>query len=152
MSNWKMMINALQIWHFSTYLLKHAHLITITMSHSFLSYVFSCCWCCLCECINYTSLYCTQRSTRTQTSIPFCPTSSCTPWPTGSHVTWMHQIENVLLTFFQASYRPHSSPTVSHNKQLRRTRETGRDGLSYSQRQQWIPYSLYRDVHPHRIP
>ena len=51
-----------------------------------------------------------------------------------------------LLTFFQASYRPHSSATVSDNKQLWGTREKGRDGHAHTRRQQWIPY---RHTHTH---
>lgn len=50
------------------------------------------------------------------------------------------------LTFFQASYRPHSSATVSDNKQLWGTREKGRDGHAHTHRQQWIPY---RHTHTH---
>lgn len=62
------------------------------------------------------------------------------------------QQQKALLTFFQASYRPHSSPTASDNKQLWGTREKRRDGQTHTHRQQWIPYSLCRRTHPHCHP
>lgn len=78
------------------------------------------------------------------------------PLPVARHdprpVTWhdftsRNQYWKILEHFFQASYRPHGSPTVSYNPQLRRTREKGRDGYTHTHRQLWIPHCLSTETH-----
>lgn len=86
-------------------------------------------------------------------SVPL-PVAHHDPWPVTWHkFTSRKPILKIPWTFFQASYRPHCSPTVSNNTQLRRNkRKRERWASSHSQSTTNSPQSNYRRTHPDPRP